>query len=312
MIKLVVCPKQAPVTWDTFCEHEDKFAIAVDGYVIGGPRFDPKNVRANFNHHEEVDRLGTRATCAQVLMAIRQGLFNTFRDEQGPQARVLANDCDEDICTSWYLLKHHAVCGQAMNPLLNRLVMMEDCLDATAGAYPFPKDLPVLRELAWVFEPYRQFRLSGQLDKKDPQAYRSIIEDIEGRIGRHITGSGLEVPLDTRYERLGGGTGWVMVREVGAQARTGMFSDGIQAYVSVRERGDGKWTYTVGRMSNFIPFDCETIFKRCNAAEVVRGPLDEWVPGDNWGGSPMIGGSPRIGGSRISPEDMAKIVEVSL
>ena len=193
-----------------------------------------------------------------------------------------------------------------MNPLLNRLVMMEDCLDATAGAYPFPKDLPVLRELAWVFEPYRQFRLSGQLDKKDSQAYRSIIEDVEGRIGRHITGSGQEIPLDTRYERIGGGTGWTMVHETGAQARTGMFADGIQAYVSVREQGGGRWVYTVGRMSTFIPFDCSTIFHRCNEAEGVVSKEDRW------GGSEMVGGSPRIQGSKLSPEEMTKIVEASL
>lgn len=310
MIKLVVCPSQTPITWETFVGSEDRFAIALDGYVTGGPRFDAQSVKANFNHHEGCDRLATRATCAQVLMAIRQGLFKTFRNHEGPQATVYVNDADEDVCTSWYLLKHNAVCGQSMNPLLNRLVMMEDCLDATAGAYPFPADLPVLRELAWVFEPYRQFRLSGQIDKKDPQAYRSVIEDVEGRIGRHITGSGQEVPLDTRFERVGGGKGWSMVKEIGAQARTGMFADGIQAYVSVRERGEGRWTYTVGRMSNFIPFDCQKIFDICNAAE-FKADKDDGSPmclEDHWGGSPMIGGSPRVGGSKIPPSIMEKIV----
>lgn len=53
----------------------EPFSIALDGYVNVGPRFDHEGPRVNFNHHEEVDRLATRATCGQVLMAIRQGLF---------------------------------------------------------------------------------------------------------------------------------------------------------------------------------------------------------------------------------------------
>src|SRR5208282_2294928 len=256
-----------------------------------------------------VDRLATRSTCGQVLRAIRQGRFKSFRNEQGPYATVLANDCDADVCTSWYVLKHHAVCEQAMNPLLNRLVMMEDCLDATAGAYPFPADLPVLRELAWVFEPYWQFRLSGQLDKKGTRAFEDVVENVEGRIGRHITGQGQSIPLDTRYERIGGGKGWVMVKEIGAQSRTGMFADGIQAYVSVRELGLGRWAYVVGRMSNFILFDCQRIFDRCNAAEPAHATVDDpIIPGDRWGGSDMIGGSPRIAASRIPPSVLEKII----
>ena len=251
-------------------------------------------------------------------MAIRQGFFKTFRDHEGPQATVYVNDCDEDVCLSWYLLKNHAVAGQAMNPLLNRLVMMEDCLDATAGAYPFPQDLPVLRELAWVFEPYRQFRLSGLLDRKDDQAYRSIIEDVEGRIGRHVTGQGQSIPMDTRYERIGGGTGWTMVKEIGAQARTGMFADGIQAYVSVREIGHARWAYTVGRMSSFIPFDCQRIFDKCNEAEFKHTALKEGLLNlgppapDRWGGSEMVGGSPRVEGSKIPPSILENIVEHTL
>lgn len=303
MIDLVMQPYVAPNNWESFVEMAPEFSIALDGYVIGGPRFDAGKCMANFNHHEGVDRLATRATCAQVLMAIRQGLFKTFRQNGAPHAIVYANDCDEDVCTAWYILKHHAVCEPSMNPLLNRLVMMEDALDATAGAYPYPADLPALRELAWVFEPYRQFRGSGQLAKRDSRAFRGVVEDVELRIARHVSGHGQEIPLDTRYERVGGGTGWTMVKEIGAQARTGMFSDGIRAYVAARELGDGRYTYTVGRMSPFIRFDCGEIFDRCNEEEWLLGN------GDVWGGSEMVGGSPRVGASKIQPQRMQEIVE---
>lgn len=300
MIQLHMLPQQPPMTWDDFSQEAAPYSIALDGYVIGAPKFDPTKVILSLNHHEHVDRLATRATCGQVLMSLRQGLFKVFRDHTGPTARVLVNDCDEDVCTSWYLLKHHAVCEQPMNARLNRLVMMEDALDATAGAYPFPADLPVLRELAWVFEPYRQFRLSGQLDKKDPRAFRSVVDDVESRIDRHIFGTGQEIPLDTRYERIGGGKGWAMVHEIGAQARTAMYVDGIQAYVSVREIGHARWAYVIGRLSHFIPFDCKAIFDKCNEIEVCEK--------DRWGGSPTIGGSPRVSGSKIPPSILEKSI----
>jgi hypothetical protein len=301
-VKLVVCGSQAPVSWETFVQHEENYSIALDGYVHGGPRFDSKRVMASFNHHEEVDRLATRATCAQVLMAIRQGLFRTFRDEGGPRATVLVNDCDEDVCTSWFLLKNHAWSAQPLNPLLNRLVMMEDALDATAGAYPFPADLPALAELAWVFEPYRHFRLSGGLERqREGNAFRSVIDDVTHRIERHITGKGDAIALDTRYDVLHRGTGWSMVREVGAQARQGMFADGTCAYATYRERGDGSYTYVLGRMSTFIPFDLGKIFALCNEADAAGA--------DRWGGSDMVGGSPRVGGSKITPDELTKIIE---
>lgn len=301
-IELHVRPEQVPLSWDEFVTNYEPGSIALDGYVRGGPRFDAVAGVANFNHHEEVDRLATRATCAQVLMAIRQGLFTVFREVGVPTAHVLVNDCDEDVCTSWFLLKNHAMAIQATNPILNRLVAMEDALDATAGAYPFPQDLPALRELAWVFEPYRQFRLSGGLDRRDAGQYRSIIEDVYGRIERHVVGRGGEVALDTRYERIGGGAGWAMVREIGAQARTGMFGDGVHAYVSVRQRPDGRYTYVLGRMSQFIPFDLPNLFARLNEHEHCVDSADRW------GGSDTVGGSPRVGGSGLGPDEVERIV----
>lgn len=308
-IELIVDCTRPPLSWDTFVLNP-AFSIALDGYVYGGPRFARKEHGpvANFNHHEEVDRLATRATCAQVLMAIRQGLFSTFRNERGPKANVFVNDCDEDVCTSWFLLKHGHMVENTMNPLLNRLVDLEDKLDSTAGAYPFPQDLPVLQQLAWVFYPYRSFRLNGGLDRKSDQEYAEIIYDVERRIMAHVTGNGGSIALDTRYEALGGGPGWTMIREVGGHAKTAMFSEGIRAYVSVRERPNGRYTYTVGRMSPFVRFDVSKILEALSAEEVVRGGSAE----DRWGGGHTIGGSPRVGGSRLTPDEVAKIVRDAL
>ncbi len=286
------------------------YAIALDGYVGTGPWFDPAGPRANFNHHEGVDRLATRATCAQVLMAIRQGLFDTFRDADGSRATLHVNDCDEDVCVSVALLRNAHLVAAASNPLVNRLVAMEDALDTTAGAYPFPVDLPVLRELAWVFEPYRRARFTSMLGRhRTPDALAGIIADVEHRILRHVTGSGGVVErFDTRYyvDNMGvSTTGWKFVREVGPYARTAMFADGVRAFVATRETGGQTGNvYTVGRMSPYVPFPVPEILDALNRAEFGAD-----VPADCWGGSDMVGGSPRVAGSRLTQADVIVAVQ---
>jgi hypothetical protein len=312
-IVLHVYPGRPALRWETFCEISSTRSIALDGFVFGGPKFQSKvegGPRVNFNHHEEVDRLATRSTCGQVLMAIRQGLFSAFHDPKSPsqEINVYVNDCDEDVCLSFFLLKNEHLVKNTMNPILNRLVAMEDALDATAGAYPFPPELPVLEELAWVFEPYHRFRASNGLERHTPEEFKIVIDSVCSRIMRHITGSGERITIDTSYQILSSHQGWAMVKEMGAGARTGMFADGIKAYVSMRARSDGNYSYTIGRMSPFIPFDVERILKALEKAElVVSGGV--LARDDSWGGSNMVGGSPRFSGSKLTPDQVTKVIE---
>ena len=74
-------PRQEPLTWRRFCQVTQQYSIAQDGDVAAEPLFQPEGPRLNLNHHEKVDRLATRSSCAQALIAIRQGLFLTFRDD---------------------------------------------------------------------------------------------------------------------------------------------------------------------------------------------------------------------------------------
>lgn len=245
-------------------------------------------------------------------MAIRQGMFASFRDHNGPRCHAYANDCDEDVCTSWFLVHNqHLVIG-TMNPLINKLVAMEDALDSTAGAYPFPADLPALQELAWIFEPYRQFRMSGALEKRDGNAFKSIVLDVENRILRYVTGNGDSIPLDTRYEIIGGNNKWTMVKEIGAHARTGMFSNGIKAFVSVRERKSehhfhgNRWTYTAGKLSPFVPFDLLKLTEVFNKEDLAV------TESDRWGGGNNIMGSPRTAGSALDPDMLTQLINETL
>ena len=277
--------------------------MAIDGFVNEGPWFDPTLRCKNFNHHEGVSRLDTRATCGQVLLSLRQGFFRRFRTSAGPMAHVWANDCDEDVCMSWFLLKNHALTQQALNPALNRLVHMVDMLDTTAGAFPFPEDLPALRGLAWVMEPYRNFRMRGGLNVRDSNHFRSIVTDVENRIHMHLAGTGRELDLDTRYVTTHIGTGWHMVNEIGPQARVGMFAEGIRSFVTCTPREDGRWNYVVGRMSDYIDFPVVDILAAMDQEEGLTGAAN------HWGGGDTIGGSPRVGGSGLPPKDVIRIVE---
>jgi len=301
MIKLEIFPNQEPISWDNFCTSTPEYSVAIDGYVNTGPRF--QNIydggpRANFNHHEEVDRLATRATCSQVLMAIRTGFYNAFRKDDEIHCSVFANDNDQDVCTSYFILKHPWLCEKAINPMLNKLVDIEDRLDTTGGAYPFPKDLPILRNLAWVFKPYTDFRLKGGLERGIRKEYISVIDRIEDRINRYLNNKCGSIKLDTRYEVIHRTTNWSMVKEIGAQARTGMLHDGIYAYLSVRERNDGNYNYTVGRMSPFIQFDVAGLLEYFTKFE--SNPDAKWGGGSTSGIN--IGGSSRKLGSSITPE----------
>lgn len=305
MIKLIVEPSQIPISWEEFIKTKPEFSIALDGYVNTGPRYTSVGKYLNFNHHEEVNRLATRATCAQVLLAIRQGLFSTFKQKTGAVANVFVNDCDEDVCTSWFLLKNHFLVSNSMNPQVNKLVHLEDMADSTSGFYPFPVDLDSLHKLAWVFSPYRTFRLNGGLNKKNETEYREIISDVERRIMAFINGNAESIEMDFSYDILGGGKSWKLVKENGSHSRIGMISDGISAFVSVREHNDKKtYTYTVGKSSPFINFDIIGLYKVLNVAEYGT----DFSTKDVWGGGDLIGGSPRVSGSKLKPEQIEEIV----
>jgi hypothetical protein len=299
-VSLCMRPGAVPLEWGEFCSTHGAYAIALDGYVAAASRFDPSGPRLNLDHHTGADRLATRATCAQALLAVRQGLFDCFRDGEGPRAEVCVNHCDEDVCTAWFVLTHAGLAAPWKTPALDRFVNLVDVLDTTAGTYQLPADLSALKELAWVFAPYYRFRRGGELDRAQAEGHSGVVAEVSSRIERHLDGRGGSHLLDGRYERRGGGPGWALIREIGCQARLAATADGVRAYVCVRERTDGRWAYVVGRASPFVPFDVAGILGALNEAEGATK--------DRWGGSDLVGGSPRVRGSRLPPGEVERII----
>lgn len=299
---LHIKPRRTLRTLGDFVKAAPPGSIALDGYVAGPPCSTPDKQHVSFNHHEGVNRSATRATCAQVYVAIKTGLFRalTMPDRS---IHVFVNDCDQDVCLAWWLLcSHERIEGQRSEPLINRLVFAQDMLDATGGAYPFSVDSMLMREISWIFHPYASQRQA--LPSMDADGMRAIVDAVGSRISSYAMGLGKEQEPAADLEIVRDFGAWSMVKEKGADARTALFEKGVVAFVSVREDGD-RWHYSIGRSSDYVPFPVAEILRSLNDLECFA--LGETGALDGWGGSDLIGGSPRQG-SRLRPDDVASVV----
>ena len=216
---------------------------------------------------------------------------------------LFANDPDQDVSLSVWLLKHHERVTRNWEPMINRLVQAEDLLDTTAGAYPFDPRSDLARELNWVFDPYTQSRQSGKLFAASGAEMANIIAAVGQRISEYVVGRGQQLPLDLRLERIGGGTGWALIREIGSAARTELYQTGCRAFVAANEVGEGLFKYSIGKMSPFIPFPIVELYDVLNKAEGIADTNK-----DRWGGGDIIGGSPRRAQSKLSPAEIEQII----
>jgi hypothetical protein len=275
--------------------------------VKGPPRFSIQGPYANFNHHEGVARIATRSTCAQVYYYIRLGLLDTFQRNGEPNVRIYINDVDQDVCLSCWLLKNSAKLeGLRFDNILVQLILFEDILDASAGAYPINPDNPQIRRQAWIYEPYAQARTDRSIYSMSKKEMKDILRSVCSRIDAAIEGRSGEIELDTRFEKIGGGPGWQLIDEKGPYARTKLFSKKIKAYVALVENKEDIYAYTIGKMSPFVMFPLERIYGALNKAEGITSQEN------CWGGSAIIGGSPRKTGSRLSPEKVQKVINACI
>jgi hypothetical protein len=306
MIRVYLEPRVV-IKWQDFTNSKPPFSIALDGYVKGPPRFLIQGPYANFNHHEGVARIATRSTCAQIYYYIRLGLLDTFQKNGKPNARVYINDVDQDVCLSCWLLKNSAKLeGLRFDNVLVQLILFEDILDASAGAYPINPENPQIRRQAWIYEPYTQARTDGSIYSMSKKEMKDILRSVCVRIDAAIDGRSGEIELDTRFEKIGGGPGWQLINEKGPYARTKLFSKKIKAYVAVVENKEDTYAYTIGKMSPFVMFPLERIYGALNKAEGLSSQKN------CWGGSAIIGGSPRKTGSRLSPEKIQKVINACI
>jgi hypothetical protein len=287
-------------------------SIALDGYVNDAPNFSEKTKHINFDHHHGVVREATMATAEQVYMAVKGGLFKSFRENGKPFANVYINDCDQDTCLAIFILDNYEMFeGISSHPAFNRLLALDSKLDITGGAFPMNLNEKVLAQHHWVFEPYTNLRKSGALAEANAEVMADCVESVCNRIMRHIMGTGGTAEMDIRHEILFQSQimpEFKIVNEIGgSSARYYLFSHGaMDAFVSlVAKRPDGKYVYSIGRKSRYIPFPVQDFFVLLNDREGLTRQ-------NGWGGSDIIGGSSRELGSSLEPGEIFELIETYL
>ncbi|MDP2710757.1 MAG: hypothetical protein Q8O56_06025 [Solirubrobacteraceae bacterium] len=271
------------------------FSIFVDGYATGGPFMDRETPLASFDHHNEVIRSITMATWQQLHLATTAELFQVFRRDGVPYAVVHANDPDPDVFGSWYSVSrypHHNT-----RPV-RRLMDVTGKLDMLGGWLPdISLDAPVLRQLAWITQPYWESRLDGELSRMSAAGMIRVIEAGCARIDEHVFGRGGEIPLDgerVEYRVLYRSPhGFAVVEEHGFYARMKMRADGIRHFISVRPGADpSRKLYSNGFLTIWPSREIPSLLRQfavLSAREARAGGTAIWNGSDLIGGGPWNG-----------------------
>lgn len=304
-MKLIIEPRVTS-DWKTFTRDCPQNSVALDWRVSGPPKVKLDTLHANFNHHEGVVRLATASTSEQVLIALKTGFSDTFRLDD---LNMYINDPDQDTALAlWILINHDRLEWTKSEPLITRLISVGNMLDITSGMYPFGVKSKVMRQLAWIFSPYVNSRVTGELFKANAATMRNIIESIHARIDKYALWTGNEEDLDTRCEIVGWGMGWSLVKEIWFYSRGSYLEKWIKSFISINQiRPDGKYIYSIWKASNFINFPILEIYRILNTAEGIPESST-----DKWWWSDTIGWSPRNTWSSLTPEKLTEVINTFL
>ena len=295
------------VSWEKFIKTTPKYSIALDGYVINAPQYDPKTQHINFDHHFNVERLATMSTAEQVMYALKGGLMKYFTSSEHPRPHVYVDDPDQDVALSVFILENYKMFeGIASIPNFNRLVEIDSRLDITGGWYPMNHNTKLVRQHQWVFQPYSNLRKSGKLYGADANMMRDNLEATCGRIMKHINGDGDEVELDTRHEiHYQGDDLWIAHEIGGPDSRYELHAQGMTSFVNkIGEKENGNNVMTLSNSSPYKFFPIQQLYNAFNEAEHIAKDNP-----DRWGGSNMIGGSPREAGTSLTLQEIKKITK---
>lgn len=315
-INLIVRPRET-MTWEQFLKETPKYSIALDGYVEHPPEYDPQTFHLNLDHHTGVFRQSTLSTAQQCMMAVKGGLYQSFRKDNRPYVNVYVNDCDQDVALALFILDEYKMFeGVQSLPHFNRLIEIDGKLDMTGGGYPFNLRDQLMRQHQWIFDPYNRLRTSGALASASEQVIADNIETVMGRIMQFVVGNSGEMEIKTDGDVIHDssyGYKFIDERDSGLNYRWYMYSQGMNAFISwVGTKNDmlindkkveSTFVYSIGRRGIFIPFPVQYLIDRLNKYE------KEYHGNTGWGGSDLIGGSPRENGSCIHPRDLGEIVD---
>ncbi len=305
MLELCLRPRVTIPSFETFVETHRPYSIAIDGYVEDESRWqlktaDHEGPYLNLDHHAKVNRSSTRSTCAQAHYHMKLRILERlgFLKENFLQGTVFANHCDEDVCKTWWLLSHPEWFETRRTPpLLVDALHLEDALDTTCGAYPFDIYSNRLKRMFWIYQAYNEAKVAGILPRMDAAGMRKIVNEVGRRIDEYVAGRAEMIEPDTRYECLDQGDGWIMIKEVGAQARSYLFREEGKQLIITALRINGNFEYRVIKQVPYVDLNSAGLARRLNQME---GSLI--TPTNKWGQSDLFVVSPRETGSSLPPD----------
>lgn len=285
-----------------------EYSITLDGRVSAPPLRSKKKKWINFDHHKGVSRLRTPSTSAQVLHAVLHGgLDKVFgKDPLSQRISVMVNDCDLDVVLAVWLLRNSELLkNRGIRKRIESMVALEDRIDRRGGAHPIDANTPLMKETAWINEPYAKARMAGRIAFMDAQEMSSLIEEMLYRLDRFAVKSGEKITVDNEYRVLNKGkSGWCLVEEKGFYARGQMVRDGIRGFVSASKNGGNMYSYTLWQIDPRFAFPVSDFYEILNTLEGHDSESN-----DCWGGSERGGGSPRVSKSVLTPDQIFLVLE---
>jgi hypothetical protein len=214
---------------------------------VKGPARLASGPYVSFDHHSgegiEVDRFNYPSASAQIY-SNREGLLRNFSVGRSFFAHVYVNHGDQDSCLSlWQLENLDRVLKDEGR--LRKLVDIEDLIDRMAGVCRLDFTDPLVREQAWIFQPYSDLRMQGRTYHMAVEGLTVLLRAVEERITAYADGKAQQIDLDDRYEMLQRGKTWGMIREIGPYARCNLLFNGITTIANTRTLEDGRHIHTI-------------------------------------------------------------------
>lgn len=294
-------PARRSLTWDEFRAQMPARSIAIDGFVDHPPEYDFTSLHFNFDHHRGIPRTAMLCTAEQVREAIHDGILELLMPTGLEIVHVWMLDNDPDVALSKYALEFPWNVKPRVNPAVNRLFGHVGLMDKRNGLVDLPRGLPIVGQVAWMFEPYWEYRLSGAIDRKVSTEHMRVVEDVCARINDFVAGRGKSTEINEGYETLYRGDGYEVVRETGAHSRMKMARHGLRAFVSSRQTPEGRWVYTLCRYAPFTFW--------FPVPEIAAFLNQDEEPDCHFGGGDIVYGNARGRGSHRGPEELARAID---
>lgn len=289
--------------------------ILLDGAGRFQPLLDDNQHLYNLDHHKGCLRAFTLATCEQALVLVLKGL-----ELESGDWKLWANEPDLDTVFSiWVLLNHRRL--RTLRPeafdVIVPLLRLEGAIDANGYEVAEYCGLPrrvyehtkVL--LDSLFQREQEVKNAGEWQSQDLLAYTvDMLERIDHLVYERADFEDfVSVEKEYGHVEIGGGKVAVVCRDEGGiydveKRLKKVWGDRLG--VVALEKAGGH--YTLRRTASLSGIDLEQAYEKLNLLD----PAVDGRPAEKrWGGSDDIGGSPRPSGSKLSPNQLGRILRLA-